>query len=134
MRIPSLLPFASVSAGSILALAPHLAAQTDAGTDPAPTRQAITHEDIWTMRRVGTPSISPDGALAVFSVTEPSYDASENRTDLWAVATDGHSEPRRLTSTPGGEGGVTWSPDGSRIAFTARRAVSYTHLTLPTKA
>lgn len=93
-------------------------AQVPSGTVP---RRPTTHEDVWTMRRLGTPALSPDGTRAVFSVTEPSYDPDETRTDLWVVATDGSGAPRRLTATSGGEGGVTWSPDGTRIAFTAKR-------------
>jgi dipeptidyl aminopeptidase/acylaminoacyl peptidase len=29
--------------------------------------------------------------------------------------------PRRLTGTTGGEGGVAWSPDGTRLVFSAKR-------------
>jgi dipeptidyl aminopeptidase/acylaminoacyl peptidase len=65
--------------------------------------------------------VSPDGRWAVFSVTEPSYTESETSSDLWIVPTDGSAEPRRLTATRAGEGGVAWSPDSRRIAFTARR-------------
>ena len=72
------------------------------------------------MKRVGAPVISPDGKQVVFPVTEPAYD-DKQVSDLWIAAVDGSGAPRRLTSTPGGEGGVAWSPDGSRIAFTARR-------------
>jgi Tol biopolymer transport system component len=73
------------------------------------------------MKRVGAPVVSPDGRWAVFSVTEPSYVESNQASDLWIVPTDGSSAPRRITNTKGGESGVDWSPDGRRIAFTARR-------------
>lgn len=84
-------------------------------------RRAITHEDVWTLQRIGTPALSPDGKLAVVSVTEPSYDSAQTVSDLWIVPTDGSAPARRLTNTRGGEGGVTFSPDGKTIAFTARR-------------
>lgn len=87
----------------------------------AQQRHTITHEDIFLMKRVGAPALSPDGRWAVFSLTEPSYTESEQTSDLWIVATDGRGEPRRLTSTRAGESGVAWSPDSRRIAFTARR-------------
>jgi dipeptidyl aminopeptidase/acylaminoacyl peptidase len=57
----------------------------------------------------------------VFSVTEPSYVEANQLSDLWLVPTDGSAQPRRLTSTKGGESGVEWSPDGRKIAFAARR-------------
>src|SRR5689334_1069273 len=85
------------------------------------SRHTITHEDVWMMKRVGAPVVSPDGKWTVFSVTEPSYDESKSVGDLWIVPTDGSTAPRRLTNTKGGEGGVEWSPDGRKIAFSARR-------------
>jgi dipeptidyl aminopeptidase/acylaminoacyl peptidase len=73
------------------------------------------------MKRVGAPVLSPDGRWAVFPVTEPSYVTSNQTSDLWIVSTDGRGAPRRLTNTKGGESGVEWSPDGTRIAFSAQR-------------
>src|SRR6266566_2895077 len=87
----------------------------------AQQRHTITHEDVFLMKRISAPAISPDGRWIVFSVTEPSYTEGEQVSDLWLVATDGSAEPRRLTNTKGGEGGVAWSPDSRRIAFSARR-------------
>jgi len=85
--------------------------------DPRP----ITHEDLWLMPRVGSPTISPDGRWVVVPVTEPAYDSKDQTSDLWIVPADGSAEPRRLTHTKGSEGSVAWSPDSSRIVFTARR-------------
>jgi dipeptidyl aminopeptidase/acylaminoacyl peptidase len=84
-------------------------------------RHTITHEDVFLSKRVGSPAISPDGRWVVFSVTEPSYTDGEQVGDLWLVPLDGSAEPRRLTNTKGGEGGVDWSRDSRRIAFGARR-------------
>lgn len=84
-------------------------------------RRPITHEDVFLSKRIGAPALSPDGRHAVFSVTEPSYREEESASDLWLVPTDGGAPPRRLTHSRAGEGGVSWSPDGRSIAFTARR-------------
>lgn len=86
-----------------------------------PVRRAITHEDLWLMKRVGTPHPSPDGRWVVFTVTEPAYDSKEQWADLWMQATDGDSAPRRLTYSKAAEGGAAWSPDSRKLAFTARR-------------
>ncbi|HUG54796.1 MAG TPA: S9 family peptidase [Vicinamibacteria bacterium] len=83
--------------------------------------QPLTHEALWTMKRVGAPAVSPDGRWVVVSVTEPSYDEKQEVSDLWIVPADGSAPPRRLTSTKGAESGVDWSPDSRRLAFTARR-------------
>ena len=98
-----------------------LIAAINASAQNASARHTITHEDVFLMKRVGGPAVSPDGKWAVFSVTEPSYDESKTINDLWIVPTDGSSAPRRLTNSKGGESGVEWSPDGRRIAFSARR-------------
>src|SRR6185503_8853131 len=70
---------------------------------------------------VGPPVPSPDGKWVVFSLVEPAYDEKDQVSDLWIVPSDGSAKPRRLTFSNGGEGGVAWSPDSSRIAFSAKR-------------
>lgn len=94
---------------------------SSAVTAQTPARRTITHQDLWTMPRVGAPAISPDGRWVVVTVIEPAYDEKQQVSDLWIVPADGTAEPRRLTSTPGAEGGVAWSVDGTRLAFSARR-------------
>jgi dipeptidyl aminopeptidase/acylaminoacyl peptidase len=86
-----------------------------------PAKRPITHEDVWLMKRVGTPALSPDGRLVVVPVAEPAYDEKEKTSDLWLVPADGSATPRRITFTQGGESGVAWSPDSRRIAFSAKR-------------
>src|SRR4051812_27456198 len=88
--------------------------------EPVP-KHAITHEDVWLMKRVGAPVPSPDGKWAVFSVTEPAYDAKEQWADLWIKSLTDDSPARRLTYTKSGESGVDWSPDSAKIAFAAKR-------------
>src|SRR5574342_61526 len=85
----------------------------------AQQRHTITHEDVFLMKRIAGPAISPDGRWIVFSVTEPSYTDGEQVSDLWLVPVDGSAEPRRLTNSKSGEGSVDWSHDSRRIAFSA---------------
>lgn len=84
-------------------------------------KRAMTHEDVWTMKRVGEPAVSPDGQWIVVSVTEPDYDPAKQWSDLWLAPADGSAAPRRITFTKGAESGAVWSPDGTRLAFTAKR-------------
>jgi dipeptidyl aminopeptidase/acylaminoacyl peptidase len=85
------------------------------------TKVPLTHEAMWTMKRIGAPIPSPDGKWVVFSLVEPAYDEKDQVSDLWIVPSDGSAKPRRLTFSKGGESGVAWSPDSRRIAFSARR-------------
>ncbi|MEY4357403.1 MAG: hypothetical protein RL469_729, partial [Pseudomonadota bacterium] len=83
--------------------------------------RAITHEDLWLMKRVGAPAVSPDGRWAVFAVLEPSYDEKAQVTDLWLVPTAGDTPPRKLTAYKGRESAPDWSPDSRKIVFAAKR-------------
>lgn len=85
-------------------------------------RRPITHEDVFLMKRVGSPEVSPDGRWAAFAVKEPAYDKDKESTDLWLVPMDGSAAPRRLTHDRAPEGDLSWSPDSTRLAFTAKRS------------
>jgi dipeptidyl aminopeptidase/acylaminoacyl peptidase len=97
-----------------------MATQSPAAAAPA-SKRPITHEDVWLMKRPGALAVSPDGRWVVVSVTEPSYEENGARSDLWIVPADGSTPARRLTSGRGSEVDVTFSDDGSRIAFLAKR-------------
>lgn len=84
------------------------------------SKRPMTVEDMWAIKRIGQPSLSPDGRWAAVEVT--SYDMKENSgtSDIWLISTDGQSQ-RRLTSHPARDSNPSWSPDGKWIAFTSRR-------------
>jgi dipeptidyl aminopeptidase/acylaminoacyl peptidase len=90
------------------------------GAPPAATHP-ITHENVFLMTRTSRPVVSPDGRWILYNVAQPSYDPAQASSDLWIVAPDGASAPRRLTSTKEPESGAVWSPDSQRIAFSAKR-------------
>lgn len=84
-------------------------------------KRPVTHEDIFLLKRTGEPLVSPDGKQVVFSVVEPAYDAAQQTSDIWIAPADGSAAPRRLTYSKGAESSLAWSPDSSKIAFTAKR-------------
>ncbi len=90
------------------------------GAPPA-AKHPITHENVFLMTRTSRPVVSPDGRWILYNVAQPSYDPAQASSDLWLVAPDGASAPRRLTSTKEPESGAVWSPDSQRIAFSAKR-------------
>jgi dipeptidyl aminopeptidase/acylaminoacyl peptidase len=86
---------------------------------PAPP-ESLTAERMWSLVRLGDTDISPDGRLAVVTVTQ--FDVKENKgsTDLWLFSTDGRTS-RRLTSDKASDSSPRFSPDGSLIAFVSKR-------------
>ncbi|HEX7987955.1 MAG TPA: S9 family peptidase [Duganella sp.] len=89
--------------------------------DVPAAQHAITHEDVWLMKRLGAPTPSPDGKWAVFSVTDPAYDSKEQWSDLWIKSLTEDTPARRLTFSKGGESAVNWSPDSRQLVFVAKR-------------
>ena len=101
--------------GLLLSFSFRVTAQTGSGKVP------LTHEMMWSMKRVGAPVPSPDGKWVVFSLIEPAYDEKDQVSDLWIVPVDGKAKPRRLTFSKTAESGMAWSPDSQQLAFSAKR-------------
>ena len=85
-----------------------------------PKPQPLSVETLWKIRRLGAPSLAPDGAQAVATLTTYAMDDNKGRSTLWLLSTLG-GKPRALTACGDKDGQPRWSPRGDRIAFVARR-------------
>lgn len=72
------------------------------------------------MERLGAPSLCPDGAQVVCSLTTPSLKDNRSNASLWLLSTLG-GRPRRLTHCGSKDGQARFSPRGDLIGFVAKR-------------
>jgi dipeptidyl aminopeptidase/acylaminoacyl peptidase len=79
-------------------------------------------QDLFRLKRVADPQISPDGKLVVYQATTVSLETNNSATNLWIAAADGKTPPRQLTTTTKADQHPRWSPDGKRILFESTRS------------
>lgn len=73
-------------------------------------------EDIESLISLSSPTLSPDGAVAVFAASHPSLAADRQVGQLWRVSVDGGVGLRRITRGVDDRKPL-FSPDGTMIAF-----------------
>ncbi len=83
-------------------------------------RRPITAQDLWAVKRVGAPVLSPDGTRAVYSVQEWSIEKNKATASLWLTDIASGST-RRLTHQASSDTAPAWHEDGRRIAFVSKR-------------
>ncbi|MEI8296757.1 MAG: prolyl oligopeptidase family serine peptidase [Pseudomonadota bacterium] len=74
------------------------AATAALAAEPTPGHR-LNHANLWLIKRVGAPVLSPDGERAVFNLSEPAYAAKDARSDLW-TALKRQQVPSRLIVFP----------------------------------
>ncbi|HWA26633.1 MAG TPA: S9 family peptidase [Lacunisphaera sp.] len=97
----------------------------------AAAARPIELADMFRLKRVSDPQLSPDGRLVAYVVTEVLKDENRTQSDIWVVpaagahADAGLGEPRLLASSPKHDRHPRWSPDGRWIAFESNRDGDY---------
>ena len=80
-----------------------------------------TPEDIWKLKRIGAPALSPDGRLVAYQVSEVNFEKNWSRIHIRIVGSDGVGDRRVTWATKGSDFQPLWSPDGQTLAFLSTR-------------
>ena len=83
-------------------------------------------EDLWKLRLVGDPQVSPDARYVAFVVTEVDVEEDGYCSTIWLLDTNDPDRTRQLTDpiAPARlvrETSPRWSPDGQQLAFVSNR-------------
>jgi len=82
--------------------------------------EPMSAEALWKLTRVGGLALSPDGGTAAVVVTTNDIEKNKRNGDIWLIDVE-DGTAKQFTTGESSEGGPQWSPDGSMIAFTAKR-------------
>jgi len=86
----------------------------------AQDRRSIEVDDLFSIQRVGSPQVSPDGERIAYTVSTTSLEDERSYTRIWMVTSAG-GEAIPLTAKGKSAGSPDWSPDGKYFSFTASR-------------
>ena len=73
-------------------------------------------EDLFRLRTLGDPSVSPDGERVAWVQGEPDETSDRVQTAIWVAPLDGSAPPAPFTFGPS-DAGARWSPDGRYLAY-----------------
>ena len=101
-----------------VAMAAAIAAMSAAAQSPA--KRVLRVGDLYRLRTVGSPQISPEGQWVAYTVSALDSAKDKSNTDVWMTSWDG-SQTIQLTSSPDAESAPRWSPDGRYMSFLSSR-------------
>ena len=84
------------------------------------TRRPLKLDDLFKIKNVGSPQISPDGQWIAYVVSTVDVKGDKSDSNIWMVSFDGKTD-RQITFSSDSETSPQWSPDGKYLAFVSSR-------------
>jgi dipeptidyl aminopeptidase/acylaminoacyl peptidase len=87
---------------------------------PAPPVSAPSVDQVLSLKRAGSPELSPDGRYVAYTVRATNWDENAYETQIW-LADAATGATRQLTNGKKSSQSPAWSPEGSRLGFISDR-------------
>lgn len=84
------------------------------------SKRPIEPEDLYKIKQVSDPNISPDGKWIAYIISDPDLTKNGFNSDIWLLQVEG-GDPVQLTCSDAKDHSPCWSPDGNTIAFISDR-------------
>ena len=96
-------------------------------------QRSLTVDDLFALKSVGAPVLSPDGAQVAYTVGSMDLKKDTSDSDIYLIPTAG-GDATRLTTSPKAETSPNFSPDGKWLAFLSSREGDKTQVWLLPRA
>jgi len=83
-------------------------------------KKAFQLADLYRLKGISSPAISPDGDRIAFAVTESFLEKGKTNAEVYLMNADG-SGMKKLTDNPAADNHPFWSPDGKTLYFSSTR-------------
>src|SRR5215831_17160262 len=87
----------------------------------ATAQRPLQPEDLYQLKSVTDPRLSPDGKLVAYVVARAEQKTNKRYNEIWYAPVDGSRESRRLSDPAMSSSSPRWSPDGQSLAFLSAR-------------
>ena len=82
----------------------------------AQTKHPLTVDDLWSMKRIGSYDLSPDGKTLIFDVTTYNMEENKGNSDIFLINSDG-TNLHPIKDSDKNESNPHFSPDGKKISY-----------------